>query len=656
MRNLKKKRIQVYFLIALCLLVYINSISNRFSYDDVEYIVQNPFVRSPQNIGRIFTHAYPPHKPELYLYRPLVELSYLFDWLKTRRPPEFRGLNFNDIKNTHWFHVSNILFHIITTLLVLSLFHNLLENRRASFIAALIFAVHPVHVEAVTSLVGRAESLSALFFLLGLYLFVRERKKGGVHFFKLRFIFSWFCFLLALLCKESAVTLPPMILITDWFIRVKNKKLSSESSISDAVSEKQEVTEPQDFKIFAFQAFLRILPYGGVFLLYIIIRLSVLGNIGIGPSGWYFGDIPFIVRMSAMLIGFLAYIRLLIFPGNMSGDYNFPVRVWGNFWAEMPESILAPWAIAGLLVFLLCVFWIFWAALRKKDVIYPLLFFFITMFPFSNIMPFGDFIAERFLYLPSAGFAALLGVGFSRVMSKRELKTAAVIVLCLLIAGYSIRTILRNRDWRTGLKLWNAEMTQNPKNPNLYTALGSEYAYQKQVELIKGNIYRERGEFQKAAEHLEKAMEYEKKALEYLEKAIKFDPRDYWSYYHYGGLAVTMRNPDMKRAEEYMRRGASLMPENFRSLHAFYYRLGVLMMQYDPPRVNEAVEFLRKAHRLKRSDKKIANAFALAYIEVGEYDKAADITKKVLEIHAGNSKAVENLRILRMIKTGEKSK
>ncbi|MBN1901956.1 hypothetical protein JW926_11595 [Candidatus Sumerlaeota bacterium] len=639
-------RFKVYVLIFFNLLLFSNTLFNRFTYDDVIYIVGNPHAQNPAKIFSLFTHAYPPHRPELSLYRPMVELTYLLDWSRSVRPNEFADLNFNDRVEMPFFHLNNIAFHIAVVLAIFLIVRVLLKNDRMAFVTALIFSAHPVHVETVTSIVGRAESMSAFFLLFSLYLFIREEKKGRL--LTPVLIVSYLLFFFALLSKESAITLPLIIILTAWFLGMR-RGISTESTSTEGEKAVPTEKERHDDHLGTIwkQAFLRSLPYGAIFILYLIIRLRIVGTTGIKPSGWYFRDISAGARLAAMCVGFLTYLRLLILPVSMSVDYNFPLRIAGPFWAEQPEGFLNIWALSGLTLVIIYVIFTIRAVKGKTPLSYPLLFFMISLFPFSNIMPFGDFIAERFLYLPSFGYCLFAGMLFIQLEKSPRCGKTVFILLIILLFFYSTRTFFRNRDWRTGIHLWKAEAKWNPRNPNLQTGLGTEYMAERKEQLILGNAYRKKVDFQKAAHHLELAREYEQKALEYFESALKKNPRDFMACYNYGCLAMEMKEPDLDRAEEILLQGASCMPDNVWSLHIFYYFLGQTHYKRNPPDLERAQMFLEKAHQLKKSNDTIQNLLAVVLGRRGHSGEALRLARQVLARKPENREAISIIRIIR---------
>jgi len=622
---------RIYTLLLVILFVYGNTIRNKFAYDDNLFIVNNPSVHNPQSFFSYFTHSFPPNEPRLFLYRPLVAVSYLWDWCLGHKRQAHDNSGFVEHIRVLFFHLTNIFLHIGVVLVLFYLIRSLYQSDVTAFIGALVFAVHPVHVEAVTSIVGRAETLCALFYLLSLYLFVQEREKNGLY--TPRRLASYVFAFAALLSKESGITLPVVIFATDWYVGIQK-------SHSDQVYSKRE--------IFLRNAVARVLPYLAVSLLYLVIRLRVLGIPGIPRSEWYFGNETVPARLAAMCLGFLVYVKLLIIPHNMSIDYNFPLRIIGSIWASQPAGFQHPGVILGLLALLLYAGLIIRGALRKKKIVYPLLFFLITLFPFSNIIPFGDFIAERFLYLPSIAWCLLVGILYEKIRGKREYAKPAAIILILLVLCYSFRTLLRNDDWRSDMEIWNAERLMNPKNPNLYHGLGTAYATARTYHLNKGNAFRIRGDFKKTAYHLDLAREYEDLAIKTFKTGMKEYPRNYQTYLNYGALCVAMREPDIERAEEILLKGAGLLPENITSLHTFYHYIGIINLKKTPPQPERSLEFFHRAHRLKRSDNAILANLADLLVNMGRLDESLVLARQSLARNPCDRRMIRILKKIRL--------
>lgn len=140
--------------------VYALSVRSGFAYDDVPLILLDPRVHSLGNLPAILTQPYwPVGGQELSIWRPLTTLSFAADWAVSGGAPA-------------WFHLSNVLWHAAACILVLCLLHELFAAP-AALAGALLFAVHPVHVEAVANVVGRGDVISAVFALAACLLWIR---------------------------------------------------------------------------------------------------------------------------------------------------------------------------------------------------------------------------------------------------------------------------------------------------------------------------------------------------------------------------------------------------------------------------------------------------------------------------------------------------
>src|SRR2546428_2230914 len=169
--------------VACAVVVYVGALWNRFAWDDTFIILGSDLVRSPGGWWRAFANPYWP--PELggYLYRPLTIATYVLDWR---------------VDGAAWFHAVNVLWHAAASVLV-ALLARRWAGDGAALVAGVVFAVHPVHVEAVANVVGRAELMAATFTLLSVYAAIERRSAAWSA--------AWW--MLRLLCQESAAVRPP---------------------------------------------------------------------------------------------------------------------------------------------------------------------------------------------------------------------------------------------------------------------------------------------------------------------------------------------------------------------------------------------------------------------------------------------------------------
>ncbi|MBN1621128.1 MAG: tetratricopeptide repeat protein [Endomicrobiales bacterium] len=514
--------------------VYFNTLKNEFVHDDEFIVENNSLIRSPSNLPKIFSSNYwagTKYEKETLLYRPLVITSFAFDY-------KLWG------KNPAGYHLTNIILNTINSVLVYFLtffiFSGALKNNNlyvAAFISSLIFTVHPVHSEAVAGIVGRTELMATLFFLISLILYLRESGHKLLYWISLLFYF------LGILSKEMAITLPAVIMIYDFVVFGK-----------DVLKQ-------------------RIKLYAGYFctaFFYLILRTAVLGKVAGEEQLWMLAQDTFLVRFYNIvkILGF--YVRLLFFPFGLRPEYEH-FKVF---------SMKDPYVFISLIFFAVLIALAAKSKI-KKNYIFPILWFFITILPVSNIIPMGGFIGERFLYLPSVGFCWLLGAYISE---KNDIlyyysKLSFAVVLILL---FSFLTIKRNHAWKDDYTLWTETLkvdrfhykaffnlgviareekryqeaeerllnaiTLHPDSLSAYYELGIVYFDQllwdkardtfiKSLDLIK--YYEDKG--LKLGEHKSVTLRYialcysnisdRSSAIEYYHKAIEATPRDASLYY-----------------------------------------------------------------------------------------------------------------------------
>ena len=379
---------RLYLAVAACaVVVHLGALLNRFAMDDLYIIVWNPLVHSGDGIWRAFGSPYWPPDLGGKLYRPLAVASYAFDGL---------------LGNALWFHAVNLLWHAGASVAVAALARRW-AGTAAALVAGLLFAVHPVHVEAVANVIGRAELMAALFVCLAVYAAVVKESIG----------WSALAIAAGLLCKENAAVAPALILWA-WWVGFSRPR-------------------PPRHRMLAFVG-----SWLAIAAVYVALRGAVLAPYtrlhDIAPV--FVGQSPVAVRLTA-LATLADVLRLLVFPLTLRVDYS-PVErtivtsvLDGRFLLGL--AALGVWA--GLLVAA-------WRHGRKVEA-FGLGWIAIAFLPVANLVfPAGILLADRTLYLPSVGLALALGAALSRLPPDRVRAVAAILV----IAG-GVRSALRVPVW-----------------------------------------------------------------------------------------------------------------------------------------------------------------------------------------------------------------
>ena len=427
---------------AIALLALLSSavgIVNAFTYDD-RYIIQlNPAVGTLRRWWTVFSMSYWPHDWGGDGYRPLTMLAFkLESALGAGRPVIF--------------HAVNILLYVAVALLVYRVARCLLPDW-AAWIAAALFAVHPVHVEAVANVVGQSELLVALAVLAALVLYLRARLNGEL---PLRTIAA-VCVLYAIACfsKEHGIVLPALLAAAELTV------------ISDAAPARDRIRRLRPF-------------YLGLALIavcFLAVRSLVLSDHGIG------GFEPF-TPFSALHIGprdriltalgvVPQWIRLFYWPVHLSSEYgppDIPIAQGFEIW-QLPGFLLLAAVLAiGVLL------------RRRQPVIsFGIAFACCTLLPSSNfVVPAGIVLAERTLFLPSVGamlvaaaVAAIVAERFGAREGQRTTRLAAAGLCAVVLTAGAVQSSNRTRIWRDNATLFHNAIAQAPLAYRAHFILGS---------------------------------------------------------------------------------------------------------------------------------------------------------------------------------------
>ncbi len=412
------------FLALLCFICYANSTHNPFIWDDESLIVNNQTLHDWRNISFFFTpNAWPTDFSNFY--RPLQLVSYCIDYQVWRLNP-------------FGYHLTNILIHTFNCILLYVLLVLLLHHGWASFIGSMIFTVHPLHVEAVTYISGRADLLAAFFILFFFITYTITAKHFEINeresFVRLSFrvIVLIISFLCALGSKESAIIIPLMLIVWHLFLfDIKAKTVLLISFIS----------------------------CGFISLVYGIWRMQ-----GTVFNMFDIYSFSFIERFSVAVKSFALYCALIVAPIGL----------------HMERMIMPPekyfeisflFSLLWVLVFIIALVWI----IRKSRIAsLGLLWFVVMLLPVLNIVPLNATFAEHWMYLPFIGLSIGTGVLILKIKPLIH-KNILIWVIVFLVIIFSARTIIRNRDWHDPIHFYEETLRYNPTNIKILYNLGTAH-------------------------------------------------------------------------------------------------------------------------------------------------------------------------------------
>ena len=441
----------LFLIVAATVLVYANSLSGAFVFDDTKQIAGNPALRSWGNITRAFTSdvwsfqrgTLTKDIPPPY-YRPLFT-AYLTINYQLFGPWE-----------PGW-HLMNLLVHAGATVAAYFLIKRLSGDRLIAMVAALVFGLHPAHVESVSWISGIPDPLAALFYIPSLIWYVRYRTEGKT----IWLIASLVAYGLSALCKETPLALP-LVLIVWELSRVRSPTVREGS---------------KNFSTRLRKIIPQMIPYAVVAGAYLALRFAVLGRLS-----WkhpFMAQVPDSAIWMTVPFVFVSYLQHLVAPFYLSLIYgtSFVASATDPRFL-MPAAIVIAIAIA-LWVYRKKISGELWTALAL--IIAPLL-------PVLNlrVFHFEYIVQDRYLYLPSIGFCYLLAILIMRLAQRRGQLPA--VLAALIIIAFGAGTIAQNRVWHDAVALWQRAIYYSPESWSAHYNLGLAYLNQKQYDPARAQL------------------------------------------------------------------------------------------------------------------------------------------------------------------------
>lgn len=414
------------FLVIAAFAAYIPSLGNDFvNWDDVVYIMNNDMIKTLdiENLKKMFSSYF------MGNYHPLTILSFAFDYSIFQ-------------VNAPGYHLHNLVLHIMNAMLVYFItWHLFKKNNLAAFIVAILFAVHPMHVESVAWVSERKDLLYALYFLAAMLSYIYYDKTGK----KMYFFLALASFILSLLAKAQAVTLPVVLLLIDYLL----------------------VRKP-DIKMF-----LEKVPFFILSLVFGLIAIKAqqadgaVNSIGISQLNSIF--------YAQYSLG--VYLFKLILPINLTCLYEYPFTPDGR----VPFYIyLSPLVVIALLIIILKT----WK--KNPAFCFGILFFLVVIFPVLQFLPVGQaIVAERYSYLPYIGLFFVMTVLFFQLRERYKNQESRRVMNYIgigIILTFCILTWNRTKVWAESVSLWTDVMQKEPSCMSAYINRSYMYLQYKQYD------------------------------------------------------------------------------------------------------------------------------------------------------------------------------
>jgi len=536
-------------LVVIASCVFFNAIDHPFVHDDVVFIVQNPQIGRLDNFTSIFIPSvHPgPHGVVNSYYRPILEIFYRL---------EYRLFSFN----AAGFHLINILIHIVNGLLLFALLCRLQFARWTGFGISLLFLVHPIQSEAVACVSGISNLLVVFFILTSVYCYIR---KG--------YVLALIGFCLALLTKEQAIILVPLLMLVDWYRKEHQEK----------------------------ERWILWLILAAITIVFLCLRSYITGTHVLEDILQSPGELK--LRLLSIPKTLVMYLRLLVCP--------YDVHYYRN--TDILASHGPGFIILGVLS--AATVWLIRKLQTKREIIFGLAWFIITLVPVLNIVPLIDeysFIltADHFLYLPMVGILITLGAVVGSYMSSLPAgNTRKIFILGLFGLGMALSsmTIYQNTFWRGEISLFEKTIAFEPNFARAHMLLAKAYLNSSNTLLNQEKLKSK--QLDQACFHYNQALSIMKR---YEQKAVN-DP----SKKVYKGF---IKEIDVELAQCLMLKG----------------------------QFNLAEDCYINALALEPQDVGVLNNLAVCYIQQGDASKAEEILKIALGFDPANAAARENLNAL----------
>ena len=601
MSNIKRYNILAIFVICMLgAIIYSNTFHSPFCFDDISSITKNFAIRNLYNSKNIWNFW-----PTRFITYLSIAINYHFGCL-----------------NVIGYHIFNLIIHLFSAILLfwftlLTLSTPLMKDEKISshsglvaFFAGLIFVSHPIQTQGVTYIVQRAASITTLFYLGAITLYAKSRlvqyEKTGSKKWVFYYAASLILSIAAMFTKETAITLPLMILLYEIVFLKKERRINW-----------------------------RYLSPFLITILIIPMTMLITKSVNFEDMHRMAEGAPNVSHKNYILTQFRAlvtYIRLLFLPIKQNLDYDYPIS----------RSLTEPSTLSSLL-FLTMILAIAVKLLRKYRLIsFGIFWFFLTLLPESGLVPIKDVIFEHRLYLAMTGFSIFFVSLLYNIFARHSL-TKLTILIIVIITSYSALTYRRNLVWKDEVSIWNDVIRKSPHKARPYYNRGVAYAnkhypdkaildFNKALEINpyyvsayynRGNIYSDRGN--------------NDLAIPDYDRAIMLNPADAKAYYNRGSVYF-----DKGRYDDAMldfSKALSIEPTHAKA----YNNRGIayaIQGNYD-----QAIADLDKALDIDPRYAEAYNNRATAYCYKGNFDKSwKDIHKAMSLGFKVNPKFITQLK------------
>ena len=592
------------FLVITTLSVYWQVKNHAFvNYDDESYVTTNIYVLNGLTLKGVTWSLTAAHASN---WHPITWLSHMTD-------SQLYGMN----AGMH--HLTNVLFHIINTLLLFLVFRRMTGDIwRSGFVAAL-FALHPVHVESVAWVSERKDVLSAFFWMLTMWSYARYVERSELN----RYLLVLMFFMLGLMAKPMIVTLPFVLLLLDYWPFKRFQ--SGQSGYGD--NSQQRPT--------ALGLIWEKMPF------FILSAASSVATYLVQQSGGgvkYLDIFPFHARIGNAMVSYASYIGKMIWPHNLAVFYPYPEAI--PLWQAAGAGLLL--AIVTALVFR--------ASGSKPYLAVGWLWYVGTLVPVIGLVQIGlQSMADRYTYMPLIGIFIIIAWGVPDLVPKwRYRKAGLAAITGATLSILMAVTWVQTGYWTNSIKLFEHALEVTANNYVAHHKLGEAMATQgKTAEAIRhySEALRIKPDFVGTHLNIGVALVAKGKvneAIDHFSEALRIKP-DYADAHNNLGIALEEQGRTAEAVLHYIE--ALRLKPDYAEAHN---NLGIALEEQG--RTAVAIRHYLEALRIKPDFADAHLNLGVALIAGGKVDEAIDHFLEALRLNPRSAETHNNLGVALMVK------
>ncbi|XP_030069608.1 protein O-mannosyl-transferase TMTC3 isoform X1 [Microcaecilia unicolor] len=633
---------EITLIVIVVVACYWNSLSCGFVFDDVSAILDNKDLHPSTPLVNLFQNDFwgtPMSEERSHKsYRPLTVLTFRLNYL------------FSEL-NAVFYHLLNLILHSLVCVVFLKVCKLFLDSE-SSLVASLLFAVHPIHTEAVTGVVGRAELLSSIFFLAAFLSYTKSKGPDNTIVWT-PIAVAVFLVAVATLCKEQGITVVGICCIYEVFIAQGYTLPVLWGTLMQILRGKGSIPYS------VLQSLLKLIVLMFSTLLLVVVRVQVIQS-----------QLPVFTRFDNPAAVSPTPARQLTF------NYLLPINAWLLLnpselccdWTmgtiPLVESLLDIRNLATIVFFCflgsLIVFSVRYPGDSSKAVLMALCLIVLPFIPASNLFfPVGFVVAERVLYVPSMGFCILVAHGWRKLSSKSRLKKLSWICLVVVLFTHGLKTLHRNWEWESEYTLFMSALKVNKNNAKLWNnvghALENEKSYERALKFFLqathvqpddigahmnvGRTYKNLDRAKEAEDSYMIAKSLMPQVIPGRKYAARVAPNHLNVYINLANL-IRANESRLEEADQLYRQAISMRPD----FKQAYISRGELLLKMNKPL--KAKEAYLRALELDELNADLWYNLAIVYIELKDPTEALKNFNRALELNPNHKLALFNSALL----------